>query len=77
MKNKKQEEILNSLLEKIRENAGQILDQDSNLEVLYTNLINRGVQVYMHKDLKTQTTVDLCALCLAVFVTLEHKKGII
>ena len=75
MKNQKQQELLNDLIEKIKKNAGEILDQDSPLDVLYSNLINRGIKVYMNRNLQTQTTVDLCALCLAVFVQLEGKKG--
>lgn len=75
MKNQKQEELLNNLLGKIKENAADILEHDSSLEVLYTNLINRGLKVYMNRTLQTQTTVDLCALCLSVFIHQEKQKG--
>ena len=64
----KNDQQINELIEAIRKNVGEILEKDVPMDVLYTNLINRGIQVYMKKDLQLQNAVDLCALCLAVYL---------
>lgn len=63
-----QKEILSEIAEKIKENADEILSKNLPIEVTYTNLIGKGYKLYINKDMTLQNTVDLCALCLAVYL---------
>lgn len=70
-----QEEILSEIVSKIKDNTEALLKQNVPMDVIFTNLVSKGYKLYINKDITLQNTVDLCALCLTVFLKMEEKKG--
>lgn len=70
-----QEEILSEIVGKIKDNTSELLKQNVPMDVIFTNLVGKGYKLYINKDINLQNTVDLCALCLTVYIKLMEEKG--
>ena len=70
-----QEEILSEIVNKIKDNTSALLKQNVPMDVIFTNLVGKGYKLYINKDVNLQNTVDLCALCLTVYLKLTQEKG--
>lgn len=70
-----QEEILSEIVSKIKDNTSALLKQNVPMDVIFTNLVGKGYKLYINKDVNLQNTVDLCALCLTVYIKLIEEKG--